>query len=567
MLAGCASSVPGDHPCVVLERCCESINPENLERCQNPWVGEGETLTEVCAREVRHRQENSGECISGDEPQVEDPLCGSHLLFDGSLDLLFVVDTSESMFEEQARLSAEIPEVIQTLVTGDIDGDGVQEMAPVLSLNVGVVTSDIGVGGAPLDGCQGDGDNAHFVGADCGVSPGPGFLNFDPEAPVDEAAAHLRCMIERGAAGCSRQQPLEAMGRVLAAETSPGGFFRPGAPRAVILLTDADDCSAADPRVFDRNNPRYSGSISERCARHAHDEDTIRPLEHYVELLAAQTPYMFFGAIAGVPPEFDEHCGEGGDCPSGNTCFAFINDERPYCIPDGIRDRWAERLLQHPRMLPESSAACSSDAGTAEPARRIVEMAREVEANGGKALVSSICSPDYKRMFGYLYDSVVAGACLSVFPDTCYFTEFGPSDCSDRPGRTLLSTTGGQYRCRLDRAENGRPGWYRDESSHYCFAPGPLRFTPGVQVLGESRFVLSCFEGPEEPVRDGTPCEADPNICSQGSLGDVSLVCDPLIKLCRAPCEHSLQCPLGFDCRRQFYGSEEQYCTSISGRC
>ena len=55
------------------------------------------------------------------------------------LDLLFVVDNSGSMKEEQAALRREFPRMIQKLVSGDHDGDGTADHAKVENLHLGVV--------------------------------------------------------------------------------------------------------------------------------------------------------------------------------------------------------------------------------------------------------------------------------------------------------------------------------------------------------------------------------------------------------------------------------------------
>lgn len=58
------------------------------------------------------------------------------------MDVLFIVDNSGSMSEEQASLTAAIPTMVERLTTGDLDGDGIEEHAPVDSPPLGVVTTD-----------------------------------------------------------------------------------------------------------------------------------------------------------------------------------------------------------------------------------------------------------------------------------------------------------------------------------------------------------------------------------------------------------------------------------------
>ena len=56
------------------------------------------------------------------------------------LDLLFMIDDSGTMAEEQANLILELPRLVHALTTGDADDDGVRELRPVGSLHVGIVT-------------------------------------------------------------------------------------------------------------------------------------------------------------------------------------------------------------------------------------------------------------------------------------------------------------------------------------------------------------------------------------------------------------------------------------------
>src|SRR5687768_8730806 len=61
------------------------------------------------------------------------------------VDLLFVIDNSGSMAEEQVKLNAQLPRLVQVLTTGDFDGtpnaDGQLDFKPVGSLRLGVVST------------------------------------------------------------------------------------------------------------------------------------------------------------------------------------------------------------------------------------------------------------------------------------------------------------------------------------------------------------------------------------------------------------------------------------------
>ncbi|MBP7685593.1 MAG: hypothetical protein KBB95_26980, partial [Deltaproteobacteria bacterium] len=49
------------------------------------------------------------------------------------IDLLFMVDDSSSMREEQVAVAQEIPRLVEVLATGDRDGDGNQDFRPLAS--------------------------------------------------------------------------------------------------------------------------------------------------------------------------------------------------------------------------------------------------------------------------------------------------------------------------------------------------------------------------------------------------------------------------------------------------
>src|SRR5688572_29133597 len=62
------------------------------------------------------------------------------------VDLLLMIDNSNSMAGEQNLLAIELPDMIRILASGDTDGDSMQDFQPVRSLHVGIVTTDLGAG-------------------------------------------------------------------------------------------------------------------------------------------------------------------------------------------------------------------------------------------------------------------------------------------------------------------------------------------------------------------------------------------------------------------------------------
>ena len=60
------------------------------------------------------------------------------------IDVLFIVDDSGSMAQEQRALGEQLPRMARALGSGDLDGDGVLEFTPPGDVQLGVVSSDMG---------------------------------------------------------------------------------------------------------------------------------------------------------------------------------------------------------------------------------------------------------------------------------------------------------------------------------------------------------------------------------------------------------------------------------------
>ncbi|WP_428264490.1 hypothetical protein [Haliangium sp.] len=197
------------------------------------------------------------------------------------VDILFVIDNSDSMAEEQASLVENFPRFIGKL-------EGIDGGLP--NIQIAVISTDMGGAPSAYGGCDGaNGDDgtlqSDFVGSNAACSdgtvsldPGATFLRDveDPDQPdarirnysgmLDDSANLAQvfaCMAELGIEGCGFEQPLEAMRRALEKDT---GFLRPNAYLAVIFITDEDDCSAFDNAMFTpRETPALGQPDSFRC--------------------------------------------------------------------------------------------------------------------------------------------------------------------------------------------------------------------------------------------------------------------------------------------------------------
>ena len=215
------------------------------------------------------------------------------------LDILFVIDNSGSMGEEQKNLAANFPYLIQK-IRNLKDGKGNDINADV---NIMVTTSDFGhplcapyykpdympAKGAPistactdrLERFEGIGDPPISIPEACtdGCMPGNAaypmgpYIHFnpmennimDPDGMGDPAADALACLGPQGIDGCGMEATLETMLQALDPgkmwNQGPEPFLRTGALLAIVIVTDEEDCAVKDYAYFDPSNaddPMYN---------------------------------------------------------------------------------------------------------------------------------------------------------------------------------------------------------------------------------------------------------------------------------------------------------------------
>jgi len=180
-----------------------------------------------------------------------------------NIDILFVIDNSGSMGEEQTSILSAFPQFMSVL--NNIEGG-------LPNVHIGVVSSNTGVGGYQVSGCMGDGDNGALQNTARGACTPPSgrfiedILGMDNMTRVKNYTGTLEdtftCIAKIGTNGCGFEQHLESMKRALdGSQPANANFLRPDAYLAVIFLADEDDCSAADSRVFDPNDTAITGTL------------------------------------------------------------------------------------------------------------------------------------------------------------------------------------------------------------------------------------------------------------------------------------------------------------------
>lgn len=166
------------------------------------------------------------------------------------IDILFVIDNSGSMREEQDSLAGNFNRFINVL--NNIEGG-------LPNVHIGVVSTDVGAGPFGIDKCSGDGDSGNLQAQPQGACNAP-----DDQFIVDLAredgsrdtnytgdlADVFSCIAQLGTGGCGFEQPLESMYRALNGNATNNGFLREDAFLAVIIISDEDDCSTENTQMF-----------------------------------------------------------------------------------------------------------------------------------------------------------------------------------------------------------------------------------------------------------------------------------------------------------------------------
>ena len=550
-----------------------------------------------------------------------------------ALDLLILIDDSPSMEQEQAKLAEQVPRLVSLLLTGGVDTDGstpVGVFPAVESLHVGVITPDLGYstepptnftppddfnptplcernGGAGLAGFMqttgliDDDDDAGTPRVACDAEPPLGtlYLNYpEPGSTAADLVNDVECVTGQ-TNGCGFEQQLEA---ILASErnSANAGFSREDALLAVILITDEDDCSTTDPRVFDvedrASNP-YQGPFTSanelqfnlRCWAHS---EALQQIERYVSGIAAlkaDPSQVVFAAITGIPE--DANLDRTNFDSDEERYQAILDDAEMEEVPDP-----ATADTQGQQLRPACTATDGS--GSAFPGRRIVETAKGLaEGNTGVGtVVESICAADYAPALNAIVDRIAAALRQLCLPRSLNRNSEGLVGCEVREvqpeGQTCatagrgrepepVSNEDGREVCRVTQlpSASGVPdglGWYYDDfagAQEACsFNPTQQRvsFTDGASPVSGARIRFECLQSaPPQDVDIGWACSADadcnpdPANCLSGESTEqcesrilkerydrdnLELVCDTASNTCQLTCQSNVQCPGGFAC-------------------
>jgi hypothetical protein len=338
--------------------------------------------------------------------------CSAAQVFAGHVktDILFVIDDSASMANEQTTLQAGLDQFIQTLRAAPIAND----------FQIGVTTTSV----------------ASFNGTAAppqGSLVAPGIMRSSSATLVSD----FQSAVIVGTSGSGREQAFAAVQLALQ-KSAPGGpnegLIRPGARLAVIMLSDEDDCSGP-------TDPNITTSADCRTAK-ASASSTLTRVADVATLLASpilgEQRDVVVAAVVGVAPgTLELSCG-----PSycANHACATADDQGDRYVQllgalGGARTRLASICdANFDQALNDFATAIMSDTLPLEgtPADWRMLVASVTKAGGAKIscrIAPSDASPADRAAAGAIYSAPQAGTPASLtFQGNCALS---PGDLVD----------------------------------------------------------------------------------------------------------------------------------------
>ncbi|HUJ25843.1 MAG TPA: hypothetical protein VLW85_07490, partial [Myxococcales bacterium] len=237
-------------------------------------------------------------------------------------DILFVIDDSSSMSEEQANLAANLDAFIDTLAASPVEND----------FRIGVTDSSITDFNGATKYAGGPSQGVPFpAGALVAVANNsPGKLIYDATTYASTAGwggnrildkgsptlvADFKNNVRVGISGSGKEQPFRAARLALTDRLADAnaGFLRDGARLAVIILSDADDCSNSG-----------SPDITSNAGCDTPGNPGFDPVQGFADFLrgpvGGELRDVAVGAIAGLDPaSLQPSCGNSAIC-SDRAC-------------------------------------------------------------------------------------------------------------------------------------------------------------------------------------------------------------------------------------------------------
>jgi len=374
------------------------------------------------------------------------------------LDLLFMIDDSNSMHPLQQKLVTAFPSILEPFKSNPLTGQPVDLHVAVVSSSMGggawanvnqcadgmhpgddEGTFQQGPGGARSGTCPSLNAGETYLSTGDGVSTSPNFTGALGDA--------FACMALLGDSGCGFESQFRSVQMALMRAALPkglapggdpdnGGFLRPDARLAVVMLTNEDDCSVPptslllDPGVNTVSDPTGLGALqSYRCNEFGHlcadpagGSGPKVPPPHTVGLgvsvtldacVSAEdqgkvetvvdpggTPDPTMGHLITVASFIDFLKGLKAD-PRDVFVAALDGPSTPYIVTGAVNQAAGSEV--DPLVEHSCTQMLGVDLVYADPAVRINQWVTAFGANG---FTQSICDPDLHGIFDMLAAAV-----------------------------------------------------------------------------------------------------------------------------------------------------------------
>lgn len=306
-----------------------------------------------------------------------------------AVDILFIFDPGCAGAALRHELDLHAGVLVHELLEPEIDAETGEAPPPVKSLHAGFTTMSADMAGFQTAQCIEIDDGQLLFetsdtciawnARDCASPPCPWLMHSEATPDLGEPGnppiwEDIGCLVQSSwTCACGWTQPLEAALRALTTRAAPGaaneGFLQDESVLALIFLTDGDDCSVADPALFDMEIEELGG-FAERWILHP---EMLHPVEEYVAAFSSLRQGMedriVVGVFGALPPDEEWQAGDP------------VEDLQEWVRVDPDDPMWVDEVCVW------------AGGGGAWPPPRLVEFAYAF--GDGSYVISSICGSDW----------------------------------------------------------------------------------------------------------------------------------------------------------------------------
>ncbi|MGI5865308.1 MAG: vWA domain-containing protein [Myxococcales bacterium] len=341
-------------------------------------------------------------CDCGGAPEGVIDSCESQLGLPPSVttDILFVIDNSRSMREEQEKVIAQLHTFVSSLVSGPVEND----------FQIGVVTTTISQYATTCDGratelLEYPAESGRLQRGALAASEVPVLSSRDLETMGNAWLDKVRLLLDQGTEGSGQEMGLEAARRAVSeplistpvSAEPPGnqGFLRPGSRLLVIILSDEDDCSVPTPETF---------AVEPTCGTSCARDSDCGGEGNYCVLRDAFAPWLGRACVRNA-------C----EVPEGRAALVPVQQYVDFfkSMDDGTgRRREVFLAVIGPVGVDREPARCQGDNDEAYGVA--VRYKAAVDGMGDNGLIDSICKDDYADTLRGIADLVSAPHTLEL---------------------------------------------------------------------------------------------------------------------------------------------------------